>query len=370
MTLLTGVLLLIGLSIGTQPDPSTGVGQADSLTVESDSTRTRGIRFLVLPTAFYGPETGVGAGIAGQTLFRTHPDRRPSNMFAVLTVTQKRQVIAEMMPELYLSGTRLFAKAIYNRWPDTFYGVGDNLPEDQAESYGSSFFILHLEAQRTVRSGVRLGFQYDLRTDRVYEREPFGLLESGEIPGSENARTSGPGIVLDIDSRENIFAARGGHWVRLSGQFLHRIFGSRNNAGKYTLDARLYRSILPDHVVAVQLYGSTTFGTVPFQLLPQLGGPRLLRGYVSTRYRDNHSLILQGEYRTPFILRTGLVLFGGVGDLAAHPSKFSLKDVKSNVGVGLRFQLSPAERLHLRIDYGLGLRDDTAKLYITVNEAI
>ncbi len=346
------------------------MAREDSLLTETDSTRTRGIRFLVLPTAFYGPETGIGAGLAAQTLFRTHPDRRPSSLFAVLTVTQNRQVIAELMPEFYLDGSRLFAKVIYNRWPDTFYGVGDNLAEGQAESYGSAFFILHLEAQRTVRPGVRLGLQYDLRFDHLYEREPLGLLASGTIPGSDNARTSGPGLLVDLDSRDNIFAARHGNWLRLSGQFLHRAFGSLENAGKYTVDARFYRSILPNHVVALQLYGSSAFGTVPFQLLPQLGGPRLLRGYLSTRYRDNHSLIVQAEYRTPFVLRTGLVLFGGAGDLAAHPSEFSLKDAKANAGIGLRFQLSPAERLHVRIDYGFGLRDDTAKLYITVNEAI
>ena len=50
----------------------------------------------------------------------------------------------------------------------------------------------------------------------------------------------------------------------------------------------------------VSLHGNldtTLDGDVPYFLMPSVGGGDSLRAYSSFRFRDRHSLLLQGEFR-------------------------------------------------------------------------
>lgn len=368
---------LLGFLVGATFAASAPEMSSDSLLSDRPSAPSadslsppKRAQFLVLPNAFYAPETRVGVGLAGQVLVRRRQESRPSSLFALLTVTQNRQAVVELQPEAYLDSSRLFAKLTYNRWPDVFYGVGDNLPEGRGEDYSAVVYAVHLEAQRRMGPALRAGLQFDLRFDRLFETTPYGQLETGLIPGSSSSRVAGPGFLVDLDTRDNIFSAYRGHWLRFSAVFLTHLVGSQFDAGKYTADLRWYRPLGSGLVGVVQAYGSFTSGTTPFQMLPQMGGLRLMRGLLSTRYRDYNMMLLQGEVRSPFVWRLGIVAFGGIGDVAHRLGDFALNDAKAAGGLGLRFRLNEAERLHVRLDYGFNLQEGGSKLYVTVNEAI
>jgi len=107
----------------------------------------------------------------------------------------------------------------------------------------------------------------------------------------------------------------------------------------------------------------------PFDLMPQLGGDVLLRGYFAGRYRDRQLLALQGEYRTPVWWRLGLVGFAGIGQVADNWGALGLGHFHPSAGVGARFQLSRTEGLNIRADYGWGFDAGTTGFYLSVGEA-
>jgi hypothetical protein len=89
----------------------------------------------------------------------------------------------------------------------------------------------------------------------------------------------------------------------------------------------------------------TTLGddAVPFFLLPSLGSGSTLRGYHSWRFRDRHSLLLQGEWRW-FPNRYGLdlALFVDAGKVTSDRGALDLDGLKTDVGIGARFH-GPAQ---------------------------
>ena len=96
-------------------------------------------------------------------------------------------------------------------------------------------------------------------------------------------------------------------------------------------------------------------GDVPFNQLAQLGGVARMRGYFEGQYRDKTYAMTQVEYRImPLFWRLGAVLFAGIGEVAGRFRDFDLAHLKVSVGAGLRYALDPAERIHIRVDAGVG----------------
>jgi hypothetical protein len=88
------------------------------------------------------------------------------------------------------------------------------------------------------------------------------------------------------------------------------------------LDLRHYFNLTLDHVIAVQAYLLSESGSPPFYDLGLLGGSKMMRGYITGRYRDRTYYTIQSEYRMPqLIWRFGLIFFAGIGDVAPSLAK-------------------------------------------------
>jgi outer membrane translocation and assembly module TamA len=79
-------------------------------------------------------------------------------------------------------------------------------------------------------------------------------------------------------------------------------------------------------------------------------------------------IIVQTEYRLPLWKRFGLAGFAGGGDVASKLSRFALNDFKTSYGFGLRYAVSPKEKINIRLDWGFG-KDPFAGPVITIGEA-
>ena len=134
------------------------------------------------------------------------------------------------------------------------------------------------------------------------------------------------------------------------------------------MDARNYIPIHSSHTLAFQGLVSHSTGNPPFYKLFMLGGQKVMRGYYQGHYRDNNMMAFQVEYRVmPVWWRLGLVGFYGTGAVANDMSDFQLDDFKHSIGMGLRLQLDPKERITFRLDYAYG--KDSSGLYIAAFEA-
>ena len=91
---------------------------------------------------------------------------------------------------------------------------------------------------------------------------------------------------------------------------------------------------------------------MPFFMLPALGGGSSLRGFTSWRFRDRHSLLLQGEWRVLVNSFFDTALFYDAGKVTADRSDLTLDDLKTDFGIGFRFHGPAATPMRLEFAKG------------------
>lgn len=336
---------------------------------EKDSARVPQSGIYPLPIFFYTPETKFAGGAAVLFLHRDSTEQRASSITGNAIYTQKMQAVVSCSGDLYFDGghTRVLGELTFQKYPNKFFGVGNETLESSEETYTPQTFLLRAVFYKNILKSVNLGPA--LRYEHLSMREiaPGGLLSSGAIPGSNGGVSSGIGFVSNWDSRDNTFSARSGGFYQLTFLMYRSAFGSDYNYTDIQIDTRTFTELFAEHVVAIQAAAEFMDGTVPFQSLVRFGGQSLLRGYYDGRYRDKNGVAVQAEYRVPVWWRFGAVGFLGAAQVTDRVGHFSFDRFWIAGGVGLRFALNPEERINLRLDYGVG--KNSSGLYITVTEA-
>jgi outer membrane protein assembly factor BamA len=91
---------------------------------------------------------------------------------------------------------------------------------------------------------------------------------------------------------------------------------------------------------------------VPFYLQPTLGGSRLLRGFVTDRFRDRNLLAIQAEYGWDVWPFLNAVVFYESGVVAPDWRRLSVGEMKRDYGIG--FRLGSARIVAVRTDVAFG----------------
>ncbi|MFC1628652.1 BamA/TamA family outer membrane protein [Gemmatimonadota bacterium] len=328
--------------------------------------------FVYFPIIFSTPETGFALGSAIGLYQRpagATSEVRPSTLQPMFIYTMKKQLITQIGLDLYLRDGmyRIILDLGYQKYPDKFWGIGNDLADSAEEDFSSRKGTLALEFQREIGSGLNLGLQYQFARSRIIDVTSGGLLDTGGVPGEDGARVSGAGFVVNWDTRDNIFSPLSGRWYQLSARFYGDGLGSDFSYSRYNLDLREYVTLGPEQILACQAYGLFITGKPPFEHMPRLGGANMMRGYYQGRYSDENMFTLQAEYRRPLRGRLGMVAFAGAGDVAHEIRDFKLGDFKYSFGLGLRVLFSPEERINLRIDFAWGR--ENSGMYINLMEA-
>ncbi|MFQ3597127.1 MAG: BamA/TamA family outer membrane protein [Chloroherpetonaceae bacterium] len=343
----------------------------DSLRYNSSGSTEKSSGWLATPFADYTPETDVAFGAAGIYTFRTGNELldRPSKVQAAVTYTVRHQLIAEVLSDAYLfdGNYRAFADVAFLRFPDRFYGIGANSSEQAREDYTPEYVRVRLSLTHFISQFWNVGIRYELRDFVVKSMPMGGALASGSVLGSEGGRASGVGFVVNYDTRDNIFFPRAGQNIEFSATLFQNVFASHYNFARYAFDVRQYIPSVASHVIALHALGIFSSGDVPFFMMPMIGGQYQMRGYYEGRFRDNHLVVGQAEYRIPVWWRIGVNFFASVGTVASRISAFRLSDLKHSVGAGLRFAINEKEKLNGRLDFALG--QNTSGFYITIEEA-
>jgi outer membrane protein assembly factor BamA len=96
---------------------------------------------------------------------------------------------------------------------------------------------------------------------------------------------------------------------------------------------------------------TTTDGdnTVPYFLMPDLGGSRQLRGFASWRFRDRNRMLLTGEYRWTAGQFVDMALFLDAGKVAPSRADLDFDRLKTSYGIGARFHTPNATPFRLEL---------------------
>ena len=362
-------LAFIVLILRTSAASSTLMLHTDT---EKDTSEQKRSGLTFIPILFYTPETKMGGGTGLSYFFRESGSdltSRPSSIVPILIYTQKKQIVSELGTDLYWKNDHIHLSGDigYTKFPDKFYGIGKNTPDESEEDYTPRDVSFSLGIQRKIHSEFHLGLHYGFEDRKMKEVEEGGQLVKKEIVGSGGGQTSGLGIVVNWDTRDNILFPTSGGFYQLSTNFYGHTIGSDYAFTSHRLDLRRYYPLFSSHVLAFQGYLYSVSGKPPFQKLGLLGGDSVLRGYYEGRYRDMKTIVVQMEHRLLLWRKFGLVGFVGAGDVAEKMSSFALNDLKHSIGFGLRYMLNPDEKMNVRLDYAIG--KDSSGFYITALEA-
>lgn len=332
-----------------------------------DQTHSGGV--YPIPILYYTPETRIAGGAAVLYAYRYSPETRLSTLSANVIYTQRKHLITEIGGDQYFSGEgyRLAGYLSFQKYPDKFFGIGNNTPGTDEETYTQLKYLLEAVLYRNLGSHFNLGPVVRYEHISMRETEPEGTLARGSLPGSRGGTSAGLGIAANWDSRDNTFAAESGSFCEFTAVFHRRAFGSDYSYNDIRLDLRKYLKVFSDHVLALQGFAKSIDGSAPFQRLAKIGGQNMMRGYFDGRYRDRNVVALQAEYRVPLWWRIGIVGFAGGAQVADRIGRLGIGRFWYTGGLGLRYAWDPVEKLNLRLDYGVG--SNSSGMYITATEA-
>ncbi len=341
---------------------------------EKEKTTEKRFGVVVLPVVFYMPETKWGGGLGGLITYRplhSPAEARPSSLYFYAIYTQLRQFSTQMKPELYFKREDylLTGKMVGEEFPDKFWGVGSATKDEAEEDFTPRTASVEMSFQRKIwpKHNVYAGIYGQFETYKIVKAEPDGFLEKEVYPGSKRGKTSSFGLILNWDTRDNIFFPRRGYYCQLLAHVSRGFLGSDFDATSVKLDLRKFMTIFSTHVLAWQALFQSVQGEPSFKNYAKLGGDSIMRGYYSGRYRDKYLLALQAEYRLPLWKRLGMVGFAGLGDVASRLKDFSFGGAKYSLGFGFRFNVAPREGTNLRLDFAWG--KGTSGFYFTAGES-
>jgi hypothetical protein len=363
-------VLAVALLLGPARTALSQTGERDAEPpAKKEAARTH---VIILPIVYYTPETQLAFGAGGVINFRLgriSNETRPSSLWLLAVYTQKKQFQVQLTPEIYLRKNSFVLNMAlrYERFPQKFYGVGNDVPASEEESYTPKTAGFRVALKKRFLGHFYAGLQYELENTVILATAPGGLLESGDIAGSRGGWISGLGVNISWDSRDNVFFPRRGRFFSLAADVYARVLGSDFNYTSIIVDLRTYVPVAAAQVLAFQAYFKTRGGNPPFYQLALLGGDSIMRGYYRGRYRDKTLVAVQAEYRVPVWWRFGAAAFAGLGEVGAGLEDFRLGNLRYSLGFGVRFKLDTREGTNVRVDFAWG--EHSHGLYMTVQEA-
>jgi hypothetical protein len=330
-------------------------------------------RIIPLPVFFITPETGFGLGASALYYVSPYTDaviQKPDVASVVAFYTQKNQLLVAAGSEIYLrrSGDRLNVEGIVERFPDKFWGIGPDTPDQNEEAYTPFEVGFGIGYQWNLSRGFFLGPLYVFSLIDTKEVEEGGLLDEGLVSGSDGTRASGVGVRFTADRRDSTFYPRRGYLIDTTVVLYCRVLGSTSDFSQLLFDYRQFFPLFERHVFGLQYILDLSTGDVPFQYQPKLGGRIMMRGYYEGRYRDMNYTALQGEYRLPLFWRFGMVVFGSLGKVAPDMSRLlSAEYLRAAGGVGLRLMVEEERHINFRADVAFTGRDTA--VYFSILEA-
>ncbi|GLR18612.1 BamA/TamA family outer membrane protein [Portibacter lacus] len=337
--------------------------------VMSQAKKEKKFKYSALPVVFFSPETGLAfGGLINTNFYIQDSSYRPSTMLLGGAYTLKKQLLVYLPFEFNWGGNKYLAKGEigYYRYFYNYYGIGTDVDSD-FEVYTVNFPRLRIIGAYRFYGDHYAGIKYNFDDYNIQSLDSEGSLLNDQISGYQGSLVSLAGLVHTYDSRDYNFSATKGWFITTTLEYNGSVLGSDFQFSRITSDIIKYISVAENHILALNLYGGTTFGTPPFQELLLYGGGNKARGYYLGHYRDKALIVFQPEYRFPIWRRFSGVAFGTLGNVAPALNKFEISKTKWNAGLGLRYMINPDDRLNLRVDYAIG--KETSGLYITFGEA-
>lgn len=334
----------------------------------ADTSTKQPPKIKVLPVPAFGhtPETGtyVGAVCLFTLDFYRDTLTRTSNAKLEFNYTWRKQVILEAGWNYFFKEEKWYTQGTlqYSKFPDYYYGIGEATPDAAQVLYQSNRIIADVNLLKNINRKFFIGPR--LRYINYYA---LGYDTNANYhPELVDANIAGGGFTALKDTRNNLLNPGSGTYLELTNTY------NGSSAipvySKLLADARGYKTVWPNVIIAGRFLNEFTFGNPPFYDYSLIGGDKKVRGFYFGRFRDNNLSTLQAEVRFKVVWRFGAAVFGGISKLYPDFEKLSFNNIKPNYGAGIRFLIDRKQNINLRFDYALA-SDGQDGFYVSFGES-
>jgi surface antigen Omp85-like protein len=269
-----------------------------------------------------------------------------------------------------------YVSARYHHLPEVdYFGLdNDSHAEDRTTFLlQDALFDLAVGYQPTertlvmVRSGVLQAFVASGRDEDVPSIEETFPLTPGLVSQPDFIHLTG---VAAVDGRDEPGNPHRGALLAVSASHFDDRGTDAFRFDRVSADARAFVPLgSPQRVLAVRAVASVNRpadgARVPFYLQQTLGGSHSLRGFPSFRFRGERLLLLQAEYRWEAVPALELALYVDAGRVSPYTTGWSLDDLHTSYGAGLRVKTFDA--VHFRFDVARSV--ETTRLMVRFGPA-
>ncbi len=339
----------------------------------NDTNNLSSPKLMNYPTLAFSPETNWEIGLSSLYIYSANRDlkNRLSEVKAFTFYTLEKQYGIWLDHALYSDQNKWFllGKARFQSFPLLFHGIGVNTPKEHIARIDGNFTYFKERILREIIPNLYTGLELDIQIlNKVSYQNTTNLFVK---PNGGNGSTNvGLGWGLIYNNIHNILNPRKGIFSEWGFLSYSSNLGSDYQLNTYLIDNRFYFPIKKNNVLAFQLQGQFSNGNTPFNLLSLMGGESLMRGYYLGRYRDNHMIASQIEYRIlpfSFSKRWGASMFFAAGEVFSSLDKFEIKNLLPTAGAGLRFLLFPEKDIYTRLDFAF--TEEGSGVYFFIGEA-
>ena len=349
---------------------------------EKNKDKKKKVLTSVFPAFGSTPATGPAGVVAANFAFCTGDEKKThlSSISASAAYTSKQQFVLPIRSYIWLKNNSWTLPGDFRimKYPQNTYGLGARSAEEDRVMVDYVYLRLYQQALKSIGNNFYAGggFFCDQfwNIKQNWNKPTPSEFEKFEYGTNSRAYAGGFGINLTYDDRANPINPEKGKY----GSILYRVnpgfFGNDKSWESIYADFRKYIFVpgkMQKNILGFWLlYWGVTGGTSPYLLLPSNGWDNhtsSARGYEQGRFRGNHMVCLESEYRYR-ISRNGLI--GGV--VFTNVSTFSektggFKYVNPVVGAGLRIKLNKASNTNLLIDFAYGINRHNG-FYLDVGE--
>ena len=157
------------------------------------------------PVLFYTDRTNLALGAYGMHYFKNEGTPHTSMTRLAMVYTLQSQILTKLASQFYWADFRLKTDIDYIKFSDTFYGIGNDTKEKNAEEFATERIGFELNFQKQVMPNFYLGITYDFENHDLIETEPESILIQERLPGTQGAFTvSGVGFSMNYDTRDHV----------------------------------------------------------------------------------------------------------------------------------------------------------------------
>jgi hypothetical protein len=317
--------------------------------------------FLLVPSIITEPAVGYGA-VAAVIYFHSsiyEKGRPPSMSGAIGGGTQNGTWMAGVFHAGFWFKDKVRYTGVIARTNANigFYGSGSlGIIESPVNLNMDAWILFQQLKGRIGKSNFFIGGKYTLLD--TYNTFDTGL-DTAYYQVETSSKLSEASLILNFDSRNNIFTPTKGFYANLSTTYSDEWMGGDALYGRIGIDLIGYFQSGNNLNLGIRSETNFTLGDVPLYARPFVR----LRGAPMLKYQDASTTLVEAELSVNVTKRWSLIGFTGMGNAFKDYSEFSKGKSVQTIGTGFRYFIARKFGAKMGMDFGFS-QDDFAFYFV------